>query len=122
MGEETPNTKSTEETTDRSIDTTVHSYEETSDENPDTKSDEDTADQNIDINTVAHEETTDEALDTTTITSEIGDHEFLCKETGDGNTNVDVPLKCVLTNGDEELTVRIVIPGDTLNGDKKKLF
>jgi len=61
-------------------------------------------------------------LDTTTVSSEHGDHEFLCKESIVGDEESDIPLECVLTNGDEERTVVIVIPRDSLGGDRDKLF
>ena len=61
-------------------------------------------------------------LDTTTVSSEHGDHEFLCKESIVGEEESDIPLECVLTNGDEERTVVIVIPRDSLGGQRDKIF
>merc|ERR1712106_1242995 len=61
-------------------------------------------------------------LDTTTVSSEHGDHEFLCKESIVSDEDSDIPLECVLTNGDEERTVVIVNPRDSLGGQRDKLF
>merc|ERR1712106_852651 len=63
-------------------------------------------------------------VDTTTESSEYGDHdhEFLCKESIVSDDESDIPLECVLTNGDEERTVVIVIPRDSLGGERDKLF
>eukprot|EP00091_Calanus_sinicus_P004199 TRINITY_DN14425_c0_g1_i1.p1 TRINITY_DN14425_c0_g1~~TRINITY_DN14425_c0_g1_i1.p1 ORF type:complete len:125 (-),score=51.85 TRINITY_DN14425_c0_g1_i1:107-481(-) len=61
-------------------------------------------------------------MDTSTPSSEYGDHEFLCKEAAVGDEESDVPMECVLTNGEEERTVVIVIPRDSLGGGRDKLF
>jgi len=59
---------------------------------------------------------------TTTPSDEYSDHEFLCKESSISDDNSDVPLECVLTNGEDKRTVVLVIPGDSLGGDRNKLF
>eukprot|EP00092_Neocalanus_flemingeri_P035239 GFUD01038343.1.p1 GENE.GFUD01038343.1~~GFUD01038343.1.p1 ORF type:complete len:1287 (+),score=506.35 GFUD01038343.1:270-4130(+) len=65
----------------------------------------------------------DVKTDITTTSPEVGDHEFRCKESaGADNENTDVPLECVLTNGEEEKTVFILIPREALGGDRDKLF
>merc|ERR1712106_1315858 len=63
-------------------------------------------------------------VNTTTESSEYGDHdhEFLCKESIVSDEESDIPLECVLTNGDEKRTVVIVIPRDSLGGERDKLF
>merc|ERR1711874_803405 len=63
-----------------------------------------------------------EDVGTTTQSSEYGDHEFLCKDSAKTDADSDVPLECVLTNGEDERTVVIVIPRDSLGGDREKLF
>merc|ERR1711874_553093 len=73
-----------------------------------------------DITTTTQRDKEDE--DTTTQSSEYGDHEFLCKESAITDADSDVPLECVLTNGEDERTVVIVIPRDSLGGNRDKLF
>eukprot|EP00092_Neocalanus_flemingeri_P069905 GFUD01085746.1.p1 GENE.GFUD01085746.1~~GFUD01085746.1.p1 ORF type:complete len:453 (-),score=190.54 GFUD01085746.1:22-1209(-) len=76
----------------------------------------------IDIATDS-EITVDVKTDITTTSPEVGDHEFRCKESaGADNENTDAPLECVLTNGEEEKTVFILIPREALGGDRDKLF
>merc|ERR1711970_994612 len=61
-----------------------------------------------DISTTTHSVQEEET--TTTPSDEYSDHES------------DVPLECVLTNGEDKRTVFLVIPGDSLGEDRNKLF
>merc|ERR1712152_8216 len=85
-----------------------------------TTMDEETSNDAI-TTTVQSEE---EKEDTTTLRSgyENPDQEFLCKESFKSDENSDIPLACILTNGEDERTVLIVIPGNSLGGDRNKLF
>merc|ERR1712098_657568 len=75
-------------------------------------------------NAIATTVQSEEEEDTTTPRSEYEnpDQEFLCKESFKSDENSDIPLECTLTNGEDERTVLIVIPGDSLGGDRNKLF
>merc|ERR1711874_392116 len=76
----------------------------------------------IEVESPMVKETSDSDVTTTTQSSEYGDHEFLCKESAITDADSDVPLECVLTNGEDERTVVIVIPRDSLGGNRDKLF
>jgi len=96
---------------------------------------EDATEPQLEVETTMDEETSNDAIttrvpseeekeDTTTPRSEYEnpDQEFLCKESFKSDENSDIPLECILTNGEDERTVLIVIPGDSLGGDRNKLF
>merc|ERR1712025_938979 len=96
---------------------------------------EDATEPQLEVETTMDEETSNDAMtttvqseeekeDTTTPRSEYEnpDQEFLCKESFKSDENSDIPLECTLTNGEDERTVLIVIPGNSLGGDKNKLF
>merc|ERR1712025_881442 len=96
---------------------------------------EDATEPQLEVETTMDEETSNDAItttvqseeekeDTTTPRSEYEnpDQEFLCKESFKSDENSDIPLECTLTNGEDERTVLIVIPGDSLGGDRNKLF
>merc|ERR1719312_577702 len=73
-----------------------------------------------DMSTTTQREQEEET--TTTPSDEYSDHEFLCKESVISDNDSDVPLDCVLTNSEDERTVVLVIPADSLGGDRNKLF
>merc|ERR1712025_305858 len=87
---------------------------------------EDATEPQLEVETTMDEETSNDAI-TTTVQSEEEkeenpDQEFLCKESFKSDENSDIPLECTLTNGEDERTVLIVIPGDSLGGDRNKLL
>merc|ERR1712142_861260 len=96
---------------------------------------EDATEPQLEVETTTDEETSNDAItttvpseeekeDTTTPRSEYEnpDQEFLCKESFKSDENSDIPLEGILTNGEDERTVLIVIPGESLGGDRNKLF
>ena len=75
------------------------------------------------ILTIENDTSTDpEEMDLTTTSPEIGDHEFQCTEAVADDKDEDVPLECVFASTEEEMTVFLVIPRDSLGGNRKKLF
>ena len=48
--------------------------------------------------------------------------EFLCKDSKPGVEDSDIPLKCVLSNGENERTVVIVLSKESLGVTRDKLF
>jgi len=75
-----------------------------------------------DISTTTHSVQEEETTTTPSDEYSDHDHEFLCKESSVSDDKSDVPLECVLTNGEDKRTVFLVIPGDSLGGDRNKLF
>merc|ERR1712013_33457 len=75
-----------------------------------------------DISTTTQTEQEEETTTTPSDEYSDHDHEFLCKESVISDNDSDVPLDCVLTNGEDERTVVLVIPADSLGGDRNKLF
>jgi len=75
-----------------------------------------------DMSTTTQREQEEETTTTPSDEYSDHDHEFLCKESVISDNDSDVPLDCVLTNGEDERTVVLVIPADSLGGDRNKLF
>jgi len=61
-------------------------------------------------------------LDSTTVAADQSDVEFVCKESNPGVEDSDIPLKCVLSNGENERTVVIVLSKESLGVTREKLF